>query len=151
MPTSENLSDLPTVEDTIDVAREDAEANVPLAVPSPKEPGAVERARHELTHMPYRSWCFSCVASRGADDAHRKSDGYTGPPRVECDFMFLSRRVHLVNPGLTIFNMVDRKASQWRQLSLCRLQVGRWCESSWPCWTRGDGQTTRFCCDLIRR
>ena len=52
VPTSENLSDLPTVEDTIDVAREDAEANVPLAVPSPKEPGAAERARRELTHMP---------------------------------------------------------------------------------------------------
>ena len=62
VPTSENLSDLPTVDDTIDVGREDAEANVPLAVPSPKEPGAAERARHELTHMPYRSWCFSCVA-----------------------------------------------------------------------------------------
>ena len=38
MPTSENLSDLPTVEDTIDIAREDAEENVPVAVPSPKEP-----------------------------------------------------------------------------------------------------------------
>ena len=121
MPASENLSDLPTVEDTIDVAREDAEANVPLAVPSPKELGAAERARHELTHMPYRSWCFSCVAGGGADDAHRKSDGYTGPRRVECDFMFLSIRVHLVNPGLTIFNMMDR-----------------------------EGQS-RFCCDLIRR
>ena len=107
MPTSENLSDLPTVEDTIDVAREDAQANVPLAVPSPTQPGAAEQARHELTHMPYRSWCFSCVAGRGADDAHRKSDGYTGAPRAECDFMFLSSRVHLVNPGLTIFNMMD--------------------------------------------
>ena len=60
VPTSENLSDLPTVEDTIDVAREDAEANVPLAVPSPKERGAAERARHETksrnhsiyTHFP---------------------------------------------------------------------------------------------------
>ena len=50
-PHQKNLSDLPTVEDTIDVAREDAEANVPLAVPSPKEPGAAERARHELTHF----------------------------------------------------------------------------------------------------
>ena len=69
-----------------------------------------ERARHELTHMPYRSWCFSCVAGRGADEAHRKSDGYTGPPRVECVFMFLSSRVHLVNPGLTIFNMMDRES-----------------------------------------
>ena len=60
--------------------------------------------------MPYRSWCFSCVAGRGADDAYRKSDGHTGPPRVECDFMFLSSRVHLVNPGLTIFNMIDRES-----------------------------------------
>ena len=44
------MSDFPTVEDTI--ARENTEANVPLAVPSPKEPGAAERARHELMHMP---------------------------------------------------------------------------------------------------
>ena len=43
MPTTENLTDLSTVEDTIDVAREDAEVNVPLAVPSQKEPGAAER------------------------------------------------------------------------------------------------------------
>ena len=70
---------------------------MPLAV----EPGAAERARHELTHMPYGSWCFSCVAGRGADDAHHNSDGYTGPPRVECDFMFLL---------LTIFNMMDRES-----------------------------------------
>ena len=52
VPTSKDLSELPSVEDTIDVAREDAEANVPTAVTTPKEPGAVERSRRELTHMP---------------------------------------------------------------------------------------------------
>ena len=31
VPTSKDLSELPSVEDTIDVAREDAEANVPTA------------------------------------------------------------------------------------------------------------------------
>ena len=108
--TSEDLSELPSVEETIDVAREDAEANVPTAVTTPKEPGAVERSRHELTPMPYRSWCFSCAAGRGADDPHRKSDGYSGPPRVECDFMFLSSRVHLTSPGLTIFDTMDRES-----------------------------------------
>ena len=108
--TSKDLSELPSVEDAIDVAREDAEANVPTAVTTPKEPGAVERSRHEFTHMPYRSWCFSCVAGRGADDPRRKSDGYSGPPRVECDFMFLSSRVHLASPGLTIFNMILRES-----------------------------------------
>ena len=52
LPTSKDLSELPTVEDTIDVAREDAEANVLTAVTTLKEPGAVERSRRELTHMP---------------------------------------------------------------------------------------------------
>ena len=41
VPTSKYLSELPSVEDTIDVAREDAEANVSTAVVTPKEPGAV--------------------------------------------------------------------------------------------------------------
>ena len=57
VPTPENLSELPTVKDTIDVAREDAEADVLTAVTTPKEPGAFERSRHELTYRPYRSWC----------------------------------------------------------------------------------------------
>ena len=78
VPTSKDLSELPSFEDTTDFAREDAGANVPTAVTTPKEPGAVERSRHELTHMPCRSWCFSCVAGRGTDDPHHKSDGYSG-------------------------------------------------------------------------
>ena len=43
--------------------------------------------------MPFRSWCFSYVAGRGADDSHRKACGYTGLPRIECDFMFATNRV----------------------------------------------------------
>ena len=35
--TSKDLSELPSVEDTIDVAREDAEANVPTAVTTQKK------------------------------------------------------------------------------------------------------------------
>ena len=110
VPTSENLSDLPTVEDTIDVAREDAEANVPLAVPSPKEPGAAERARHELTHMPYRSWCFSCVAGQTVTQDLQEWNA------ISC---FCRAGVHLVNPGLTIFNMMDRESQSMAGSSHC--------------------------------
>ena len=114
VPTSKDLSEVPSVEDTIYVAREDAEANVPTAVTSPKEPGAVERSRHEVAQMPYRGWWFSCVVGRGVDDPHRKSDGYSGPPRVECGFMFLSSRLHLASL------VIDRteRANQWQQLSV---------------------------------
>ena len=38
VPTSKDLSELPSVEDTIDVAREDAQANVPTPVTTPREP-----------------------------------------------------------------------------------------------------------------
>ena len=43
MLASKDLSELPSVEDTIDVAREDAEATVLTAVTTPKELGAVEQ------------------------------------------------------------------------------------------------------------
>ena len=51
VPTSENLSDLPTVEDTIDVAREDAEGNVPLVVPAPNI-SRFQRSRVSISHRP---------------------------------------------------------------------------------------------------
>ena len=51
MPTSKDVGGLPSVEDTIDIAREDAEARVPAAVTTPKEAGAVERSRPELTDV----------------------------------------------------------------------------------------------------
>ena len=94
MPVARVASELPSVEDTIDTTREDAEAQIPVAVSTPKEPGAIERTRHDPTHMP-------C----------------TGPPRVVCAFMFLTSRVHLVNPG-PCKNKVDRE-SQAMAAALC--------------------------------
>ena len=35
MPTSKNLNELPSVEDTVDVVSEDADANVPTVVTTP--------------------------------------------------------------------------------------------------------------------
>ena len=31
---------------------------------NPREPTQQERAEHELTHMPFRSWCRHCVRGR---------------------------------------------------------------------------------------
>ena len=40
----------------------------------PAEPTAQERSIHELTHLPYRSWCQFCVLGRGeADHAKRRN------------------------------------------------------------------------------
>ena len=69
-------SELPSVEDTI--------ARIAgVAVSAPKEPGAIERTRHDLIHMPFRSWCFSGVAGRGVDDPHVPRWPFAPGPRGE--------------------------------------------------------------------
>eukprot|EP00971_Amphidinium_carterae_P093016 1841238-Amphidinium_carterae.1 len=38
-----------------------SEAAPPISVPAPQEPSAAERELHNLTHIPFRSWCEICV------------------------------------------------------------------------------------------
>ena len=38
----------------------------------PEEPTEEERRRHELTHLPYRSWCKWCVLGKGRTTRARK-------------------------------------------------------------------------------
>ena len=39
----------------------------------PRLPSQAERDLHNLTHVPYRSWCLVCVRSRGRDLDHRRA------------------------------------------------------------------------------
>ena len=65
--------------------------------------------RHNLSHMPFRSWCFSSVAGGVADDPYRNAGGYTGPPRLERDVMFLTSRGHLGFTQCELY-MVNRES-----------------------------------------
>ena len=38
----------------------------------PAQPTREERARHELTNLPFRTWCRHCVAGKAADDPHER-------------------------------------------------------------------------------
>ena len=38
----------------------------------PTLPSAAEAREHQLTHLPYRSWCPVCVRNRGREAAHRR-------------------------------------------------------------------------------
>ena len=42
-------------------------------MPAPRQPSRDEVARHNITHLPYRSWCPHCVASRRPNSHHRTS------------------------------------------------------------------------------
>ena len=45
----------------------------PQGLRSPTAPTPEEYATHVLTHIPYRNWCWHCVASRRPNAAHRLS------------------------------------------------------------------------------
>ena len=48
---------------------------LPRALPSPTLPSKKEVEFHNLTHIPYRSWCPFCVAARRKNSAHKSSNG----------------------------------------------------------------------------
>ena len=60
-------------DDEGDTGEEDEveEARVAKGKRSPKDPTKKEREEHELTHMPFRSWCEDCVKSRARNAHHR--------------------------------------------------------------------------------
>ena len=68
------------------------EARVPNTLPEPHLPSAKEVAEHNLTHLPYRSWCPICVAAAGREDAHRRGamdeEGEMVCPTVGYDYAF---------------------------------------------------------------
>ena len=53
-------------------------------------PTVREREEHNLTHLPYRSWCPACVAGRGRGPEHTAAhnEGDDKPPTVSLDFWY---------------------------------------------------------------
>ena len=47
---------------------------VPRKVPEPRTPAPDVVARHNLTHLPYASWCPHCVAARRANNPHFQTE-----------------------------------------------------------------------------
>ena len=57
-------------------------------VRSPIEPSKKAREDHNATHLPYRSWCISCVSGRGVASPHVKSDEKKTIDEVGMDYCF---------------------------------------------------------------
>ena len=57
----------------------------------PGQPTEEERKRHNITHLPYRSWCADCVAGRGRAHAHVSRDPLEEDaiPIVGMDYHFM--------------------------------------------------------------
>ena len=63
---------------------------LPKGLPSPTLPSKKEVEFHNLTHIPYRSWCPFCVAARRKNDAHKSSSGEKRTVPLFCaDYCFV--------------------------------------------------------------
>ena len=60
----------------------------PLKVQDPQLPSEEEVKCHELTHLPYRSWCSHCVRGKGKAIDHRKQNTDPKIPEVHVDYCF---------------------------------------------------------------
>ena len=57
----------------------------------PKQPTEQERELHNLTHLPFRSWCPICVQSRSKTNPHKTLPSIT-TPLLQADYGFLVDR-----------------------------------------------------------
>merc|ERR1712077_100698 len=70
------------------------EGRTPVAMPVPDGPSNHEREEHELTHIPFRSWCEHCVKGRARSRAHKrrnpetKKEELSRATRVYMDFYY---------------------------------------------------------------
>ena len=71
---------------------------VPLKLQSPKKPSAEEIATHELTHLPFRSWCPHCVRGKGRSADHRKHQDQPDIDEIHLDYCFLGDADSKVRP-----------------------------------------------------
>ena len=68
------------------------EAELPKTIQVDKRPSKEEVERHNVTHLPYRSWCRHCVRGKAKRRAHRKRmrKERGGVPVISLDYAWLS-------------------------------------------------------------
>ena len=71
--------------------QETQEARAAKAQPAPYTPSPEEIANHNMTHIPYRSWCPQCVRGKGKASPHRHYGAHheAGVPVVSIDYKYL--------------------------------------------------------------
>ena len=89
----------------------------------PETPTQQERDTHNLTHLPFRSWCPVCVKARGLPDHHtsKKKNNTTTRPVIQIDYAFVTSQETKeqttlltavdVNTGMSMAAVVNNKGS----------------------------------------
>ena len=66
-------------------------------------PTQAEVDEHNMTHLPYRSWCTHCVLGRGEAHPHHKSgDEERDVPELHMDYCFMGKVEEKAQPILVV-------------------------------------------------
>ena len=98
---------------------EEIEESTTKVTRGPTVPSKWEKERHEVTHVPFRSWCSVCVAGRGVKAPHKlRKRGEDELPRFSMDYGFLGQQgqdtavlfvMKEIGTGMTMAMIVPKK------------------------------------------
>ena len=74
----------------------------------PTKPTKREFEEHEITHLPYRSWCWACVRGRGKEAPHRRGREPGGFPELHMNCILIGK---IAEPGKTTPCMVVKEVN----------------------------------------
>ena len=112
----------------------------------PRMPSQDDQREHELTHLPYRSWCRHCVRGRGKEEPCRRTGGTeeTGLPELHVDYMCMGEE----KEGKTLAILVGRERETKAVMATVvpRKSSGEWVTKRLMAWMRELGYEF---CDVI--
>ena len=77
--------------------------------PVPHEPSEFKKQKHNLTHIPFQSWCTSCVKGKAQAEPHKRTERITEDselPVIQCDYLMLKDTAG--TGGLKVLSMYVR-------------------------------------------
>ena len=75
----------------------------------PREPSEFEKQKHNLTHIPFQSWCTSCVKGKAQAEPHKRTERIIEDselPVIQCDYLMLKDTAG--TGGLKVLSMYVR-------------------------------------------
>ena len=73
-------------------AEDEVEARKPTTRKRPGQPSQEEWDQHQVTHLPFRSWCPICVGGAGKEKAHHRDTEEHKVPSLHFDYFFINHK-----------------------------------------------------------
>ena len=109
------------------------EAKTARSLRTLEPPTDAARMAHNATHVPFRDWCPTCVASRGRSSPHRRvvvNRTADTLPKFQADYMFI--RTVAESKTQPCITFVETRAVEWWSAScaLGKVVMGTWRRTS---------------------